>query len=116
MCAILPLYLYDHSGITMSVKPFSCHWDSGQIGYIYATKDQVRKEYSRKRITKKLRDQVEKALRQEVQAYDDFLTGNVWGYVVEDIDGEHIDSCWGFYGNPDYALVEARSHIDHLTR
>ena len=25
----LPLYLYDHSGITIRTSPFSCPWDSG---------------------------------------------------------------------------------------
>ena len=28
----LPLYLYDHSGITMNTTGFSCQWDSGQVG------------------------------------------------------------------------------------
>lgn len=32
---ILPLYLYDHSGITMNTCGFSCPWDSGQVGWIY---------------------------------------------------------------------------------
>ena len=32
---IEPLYLYDHSGLAISTKPFSCPWDSGQIGVIY---------------------------------------------------------------------------------
>ena len=31
---ILPLFLYDHSGITLQTSPFSCPWDSGQIGFI----------------------------------------------------------------------------------
>src|SRR3989304_5726596 len=31
----LPLYLYDHGGITMSTGAFSCPWDSGQVGFIY---------------------------------------------------------------------------------
>ena len=34
---ILPLYLYDHSGITMNTCGFSCPWDSGQVGWIYAS-------------------------------------------------------------------------------
>ena len=29
---MLPLYLYDHSGITMNTTGFSCPWDSGQVG------------------------------------------------------------------------------------
>ncbi|MCK4237452.1 MAG: hypothetical protein KAX38_10065, partial [Candidatus Krumholzibacteria bacterium] len=32
---VLPLYLLDHGGITMSTTPFSCPWDSGQIGWTY---------------------------------------------------------------------------------
>lgn len=36
---ILPLYLYDHSGITMSTSDFGDRWDSGQVGWIYASKE-----------------------------------------------------------------------------
>jgi hypothetical protein len=25
--------------------------------------------------------------------------GDVCGYVIESPDGEHLDSCWGFYGS-----------------
>jgi len=42
----LPVYMYDHSGITINTVGFSCGWDSGQIGYIYVTKDKIRKEYN----------------------------------------------------------------------
>ena len=41
---ILPLYLYDHSGITMSTSVFSCPWDSGQVGWIYAEKKKLIEE------------------------------------------------------------------------
>jgi len=34
----LPVYMYNHSGITISTHPFSCPWDSGQLGWIYCTK------------------------------------------------------------------------------
>ena len=30
---VLPLFLYDHSGITMNTGGFSCPWDSGQVGF-----------------------------------------------------------------------------------
>ena len=33
--AILPLYLYDHSGLTMSTNDFGDRWDSGCVGFIY---------------------------------------------------------------------------------
>ena len=72
---VLPLYLYDHSGITMSTGPFSCPWDSGQVGWIYATRQEIRDEYGAKRITKKLRAKAVEVLQGEVKTYDEFLTG-----------------------------------------
>src|SRR5580692_11428356 len=63
---VLPLYLYDHGGITMSTGPFLCPWDSGQVGYIVATPEAIRKEFSCKRIGKVIRAKVEKILIQEV--------------------------------------------------
>lgn len=40
---ILPLSLHDHSGISMSVG-VQRGWDSGQVGFIYATKEHLREE------------------------------------------------------------------------
>ena len=102
------LYLYDHSGITMNTTGFSCSWDSGKVGFIYVTKDKVRQEFGVKRITKKVREKAYKILDGEVEVYDQYLTGDVWGFVVEDPDGYvKEDSCWGFYGF-DGCLEEAR--------
>lgn len=119
IAVMLDLYLYDHSGITMSYRPFSCPWDSGQVGYIYVTKETLRKEYSVKRVTKSIIDRARKVLQGEVETYDDYLTGNVWGYDIEitgsktcDACGnverpvEFEDSCWGFYGDPRKWVLE----------
>jgi len=105
---ILPLYLYDHSGISMNTSGFACPWDSGQVGYIYATPEMIRKEYGGKITTKAIREKATKLLRDEVETYDQYLTEDVWGAVVEDIYGEEVDSLWGFYGS-DYAKEEAKS-------
>lgn len=29
--------------------------------------------------------------------WNQYLSGDVYGYVIEH-NGEHVDSCWGFYG------------------
>ena len=102
----LNLYLYDHSGITMSTGSFNDPWDSGQVGIIYVTKDEVREEYGKKVISAKLKKQVYEMLESEVKTYDNYLTGEVYGFVVEDEDENHIDSCYGFYGEVDYCLSE----------
>lgn len=95
---ILPLYLYDHSGITISTSPFSCRFDSGQIGFIFVSKEKLRKEYGVKRITKDIIQKAEKCLLGEVNTYDQYLTGDVYGYKVIDEEGNEEDSCWGYYG------------------
>lgn len=94
---ILPIYMYDHSGITISTSPFSCHWDSGQIGFIYIGRLKVMKEYNVKRITHLLKDRLTGYLKAEVETYDNYLTGSCYGYEITK-DGETIDSCWGYYG------------------
>ena len=39
--AALPLFLYAHSGISISVTPYHDQWDSGQVGYAICTKQNV---------------------------------------------------------------------------
>lgn len=94
---MLPLYLYDHSGITMSTSSFFCRWDSGQVGFIYVSKAKVRQEYGWKLLTKERIAKIEGILKGEVEVYDQYLTGDVWGFEVTEDDQE--DSCWGFFGS-----------------
>jgi hypothetical protein len=97
---VLPLYLYDHSGISMSTGSFSDPWDSGQVGWIYVTYVKIRKEYSWKYITSARAKQIQTYLKNEVETYDQYLTGDVYGFqVVCNECKEDLDSCWGFYGS-----------------
>ena len=112
---ILPLYLYDHSGLRMKVGSFQgylpqghAEFDSGQVGFILATKEKIRYEYSVKRISKKVLKKAADYLAGEVKDYDDYLSGSVYGYIVEEND----DSCWGYYGYNDM-IAEAKSNIDY---
>ena len=105
---VLPLYLYDHSALTISTRPFSCPWDSGQVGFIVSSRDKILAEYGGKRLTKKTLELVEQVLEGEIRTYDQYLTGDVWGYVIEDEEGNLVDSCWGFFGR-EYAESEAEA-------
>lgn len=97
----LPLYLYDHSGLTIRTTPFSCPWDSGQVGFIYITKEDIKKEYRWKRLTKdRIKEIKERVLKVEVEVYDKYLTGEVYGYIIRNHVGTNVDSCLGFFGDP----------------
>jgi hypothetical protein len=108
---ILPLYLYDHSGITMNTTGFSCGWDSGQVGFIYATREQILKEYGCKKITKKIKEKVENILKGEVKDFDQYITGDVYGFELLDENDETLDSCSGFFGY-DFKENGLLEHVD----
>lgn len=113
----LTVYGYDHGGLCIGVDryrwPFNCPWDSGQLGWIVARADDIRKEFGVKRISRKLRKKVEEILMVEVETYNQYLTGEVYGYVIFGPDGKERDSCWGYYGL-DYALEAAREAVDYI--
>jgi hypothetical protein len=110
---ILPLYLYDHSGITMNTTGFHCPWDSGQVGWIYISKEKMRYEYSKKRVSKQLKERVKGYLEAEVKTYDQYLTGDVYGFRITEVETEEeLDSCWGFYGTEE-CMAEAEGIVLH---
>ena len=112
---VLPIFMYDHSGITISTRPFSCQWDSVQVGFVFISKDKVRSEYGVKRLSNRVLELAENVLIQEVKTYDDYLTGNVWGYAISDKFGNEYESCWGFYGE-DYCREEAEGVVAALEK
>ena len=114
----IPLFLYDHSGITIRCgdsNPFSCPWDSGQLGYIVVSHEKILKEFNRKHITPSLLEKARKILVGEVKCYDNYITGNVYGYRITNNDGNELDSCWGYIGDSDYCLEEAKRVVDCMT-
>lgn len=114
---ILPLYLYDHGGITISTSPFSCNWDSGQIGFIFISKKKMLEEYGGKIVTKKLKERVEGYLKNEVEEYDQYLRGEVYGVKVfkkeldEDGDDVEVHSCWGFFSEQE-AIEDGMAYVE----
>jgi hypothetical protein len=114
--AVLPVYMLDHSGISISTKPFSCPWDSGQIGFIYTTAEKV-KEMGIKKAN------IEKALIGEIETYDIYLMGGVWGFTLEEVKTckccnqevkKTLDSVWGFYSED--PLKELAGYIENIEK
>lgn len=114
---ILPVYLYDHSGISISTGAFSCPWDSGQVGFIWITEESLTKicgddiEYRAPEYLKEIIDA-------SVKEYNQYLSGEIYGFTINKIETcslgheheSHEDSCWGFYGSD----IEANGILDHL--
>jgi len=98
---------YIHSGVrlALSYEGNFCdrQWDVSQLGLVFVSKKEWR-----------LKKSARKAALGLIESWNDYLDGNVYGYVVEGPDGEHLDSCWGFSGDYDkWALPEGRSMAEY---
>jgi hypothetical protein len=144
--AFKKLCMLDHSGITfwtadMGTSPYHWtdpgHWDSGSVGYVYITQarwdelgggdpfEAVDGEVKLPLGSVPVKQQrVYRMLDAEVEEYDDWSKGNVWGIVTStpcdhadehDTDeqradcphAERGDSVWGFIGDPDDVWPDA---------
>ena len=102
---VFKLYGYSHSGEGLSLSndhyPFNCPWDGFYTGTVYASS----KEF-------KTREKAREVAQSLIEEWNDYLSGNVWGFQVFDNEDECVDSCWGYNGV--YALSEAKKRVDSL--
>lgn len=115
---VMPLWLYDHSGITMScgarTYPYNDRFDSGQVGWIAAVKHDILREFGGGQDEDAFdwQAKAKAVIASEVDTYDKWLTGDVYRYVLYERDIENtpddgdyseddwteIDACGWFYG------------------
>ena len=118
----LPLYITDHSGISMQTYRFDA-WDSSFVGLIFVEKDFYLAQTCLKD-EEGWKEKAKETLKSEIEIYSDFLEGNVYQWTLYepvvvirqsmdgkelsrkiDEEGEMVDSMGGFYG-PTFGDVE----------
>jgi len=115
---ILEVNLYDHSILRMSTSSFigraqHAEWDSGQVGWIYASHEDVKNEYGS--ITPEALEKTENLLRVEVETYNCYLSNQCYGFRLYK-DGAEEDSCWGFLGCIDDVKQDIAVHLPEECR
>lgn len=104
---VLPLYVYDHSGLTMNTTGFSeidsARWDWGQVGFVFAPASRIRECFCVQRVSRRLRERARESLLAEVEQYAAYLRGECYGYRI---DGG--DFSWGFVGR-ECVIEEAKT-------
>lgn len=114
----LPVYMYDHSGVTISTGSFSCPWDSGCIGYIFASPDTLKENYIE--VSDETKRRALEVIQSEIEILDAWLTGECYSFSIEEYDddtdpdchyGTVIDSCGGFLGD-----LETNGMLDHVDK
>lgn len=112
---ILPLYMYDHSGITISLHPFGgqlpqghAEFDSGQVGVVIVSRKNMLEAFNKKVFSETLKKKSLEIAEAEVDALDHYLRGSVYGYIIDD-----EDSCGGYH-EIEEAMTEAKSVVDSI--
>lgn len=106
---VFGLEAYIHSGVCLALSHEGNfpdrQWDVSQLGCVFVARTETKYRSKARTMAKGL-----------IETWNDYLSGNVYGYVIEDAQGNTIDSCWGYYGDYDKnALIEARSIVEHRT-
>ena len=109
----LPVYILDHSGLAISTSRFGDPWDSWQAGYIYVTAETLKFEYLDNGYTmQEAMEAARECLKGEIELFNDYVQGNVYGYEITDESGVLLDSCWGYYG--DSGIRDIKDIFDRL--
>lgn len=112
---VIGLFVYEHSGITMSAGPRvgevltqsdvrstgrfigdDAGWDTSFVGFIYDTPEGIKECFGDNTVTD---EQIEEALRGEVAVYASYLEGDITTYYVQDDETGFSDGCGGYVGN-----------------
>ncbi len=100
---IFDLEAYIHSGVVLALSREGNfpdrQWDVSQLGYVFVSK----KEW-------KTREKAREAALGLIETWNQYLSGDVWGYIITDDEGNDVESCWGFYGE-DAAREEGESML-----
>lgn len=105
------LEAYIHSGVRLALSMEGNFpdraWDVSQLGLVFVSKGHWKTEAKAR-----------KAALSLIEEWNNHLSGNVYGYQIEDAEGNHLDSCWGYSGDydaKDGILDEARAIADKVT-
>lgn len=120
---ILPISMYEHSGISLWLGSKWGHpdaqWDCSSIGLAFVEKKTAKEEGMLDPGDEYEHDWKKWAyamMEGEMETYNKYVSGEVYGYMIEDEEGEecsdvHLCGCWGYY-DKGRLLEDAKDNID----
>ncbi len=107
---VFALEAYIHSGVRLALANEGNfpdrQWDVSLVGAVLLAKEEW-----------KTKAKAKKSAQSFIEYWNDVMSGNVWGYRVEDEEDNEVESCWGYVGDydgKDGMLDEVKSIVDHL--
>lgn len=109
---ILPVSVYDHSMQHFYVGFPTQRWDNYITGFIWAKEEDIKENFMVDEVTDKELDHTETILKGEIETFNQYANGEVYGFRTYDDEGNDDDSCYGFYG--DEALVDIQNEVGEI--
>lgn len=112
---VLPLSVYEHSGITMFVGKGEYvfdpgGWDTSYVGFIFDTPEGIKECMGDPATISD--EEITEALEAEVKLYASYLEGDVTCYYVEDEETGFSEGCGGYVGDSKYTESECFSTLE----
>lgn len=109
---IVPVWMFDHSGLSFGIGDKPCPWDSGQVGFALLSKEDINnfglEDFSY--------DKLVDLLIEDLEVFGQYMNGTSYEYQILDEHGNVIDSCTGYY-KLEYAMesgvADAKSLIKY---
>ena len=118
-----PITKYEHGEISLQLG-YKQGWDYGVVGFVYVTKEQVRKCYGVDRITKSIIERATSCLQDELDTLTRWVNSDCYGWQIKeyalDDDGldweevDTLDACWEYFGK-EQALDDMQNMLKLLT-
>lgn len=118
---VYPITKYEHGEISLSLG-YKSGWDHSVVGFVYVTKETIRKCYGVDRITQKHIERTKDCLQDELHMLTAWLNGSCYGWRIKEYaltdDGldwevDTLDACWGYF-DQDYALAAMKDALNCL--
>ena len=114
---------HEHGEISLQLGHKS-GWDYTVSGFVYVTKETLRKCYGVKRITKSIIERAKNCLQSELDMLTAWLNGDCYGWQIKEYaltdDGldwkevDVLDACWGYF-DKEQALDDMQNMLKLLT-
>ena len=100
------LEAYIHSGVVLALSGEGNFpdrkWDVSQLGFVFAAKSEWQSEEEARKVALNL-----------VETWNQYLSGDVWCWTIEDENGKELEACGGTYGLEEAkkdAIAASKSH------
>lgn len=103
---VFPVYAYIHGGVALSVGSHNfpdARWDVSMSGFALIKRESG--TYTEKTAFK--------AAEGLIEEWNQYLSGDVYGYKIVDENDDEIESNWGYYGS-ECCMTEAESIVEFL--